>query len=231
MRTWIKVTVPVVVVAGLLVGADRVAVGVAEDQAAQKLADRQGISGKPTVTIDDMPFLTDLIDRKLGKVRLSASEMKVTGDGGTVQLQDFKAELNGVQVNSGYTSATVDSGSGSGLVGYQQVHDLMGLDPKITLGYGGPGLVKVDYSVLGQKISSTVKLVNNGDVIHVGSVGDLPPELGALPGVGGMIQQNLGAKSFTLQDLPVGLHLDSVAPQPGGLELKFTGTKVTLTNS
>ncbi|MFE9424418.1 DUF2993 domain-containing protein [Kitasatospora sp. NPDC006697] len=230
MRTWIKVAIPVVVLAGLLAGADRVAVGVAEDQAAQKLADRQGISGRPSVSIEDVPFLTDLFDKKLGKVRLSAASMQVSGDGGTVRLKDFRADLSGVQVNSGYTSATIDSGSGSGLVDYRQVHDLLALDPRISLGYGGPGLVKVDYSMLGQKFSSTVTLVNEGDLIKVGSVGNLPSGLGALPGIGGMIQQNLGAKTFTLQNLPVGLHLASVSPEQGGLELKFNGTKVTLTN-
>ncbi|WP_181799338.1 LmeA family phospholipid-binding protein [Kitasatospora acidiphila] len=231
MRTWIKVTVPVVALAGLLVGADRVAVNVAESQAADKLAGHQGISGRPTVSIDDMPFLTDLIDQKLGKVSLSAASMTLTGNGGqSVQLHDFRADLSGVKVNSGYTSATVDSGSGHGLIGYQEVHDLMGLDSRISLGYGGPGLVKVGYEMLGQKLSATVTLQNNGNTILVGSVGNLPPGLAAMPGVGGMIQRDLGAKSFTLQGLPVGLHLDSVTPQPGGIELSFAGTGVTLTS-
>ncbi|MCC9306620.1 DUF2993 domain-containing protein [Kitasatospora sp. RB6PN24] len=231
MRTWIKVTVPVVLLAGLLVGADRVAVTVAEDQAADKLAGHQGISGRPTVSIDDVPFLTDLIDQKLGKVSLSASSMTLSGTGGqSVQLHDFRADLSGVKVNSGYTSATVDSGSGRGLVGYQEVHDLMGLDPRISLGYGGPGLVKVGYQVFGQTMSSTVTLKNDGNTIKVGSIGKLPSGLGGLPGVGGLIQQDLGAKDFTLQGLPVGLHLDTVTPQPGGIELSFVGSGVTLTS-
>jgi hypothetical protein len=229
MRTWIKVTVPVVVLAGLLVGADRIAVGVAEGQAADKLAGHQGISGRPTVSIDDMPFLTDLIDQKLGKVSVSASSMVLTGNGGqSVQLHDFRADLSGVKVNSGYTSATVDSGSGHGLVGYQEIHDLMGLDSRITLGYGGPGLVKVGYQMLGQELTSTVTLRNDGNVIKVGSVGSLPSGLDAVPGVGKMIQQDLGAKSFTLQGLPVGLQLSSVTPQQGGVELSFAGNGVKL---
>jgi hypothetical protein len=124
----------------------------------------------------------------------------------------------------------VDSGSGHGLVGYQQVHDLMGLDSRITLGYGGPGQVKVGYEVLGQTMSSTVTLRNDGNRILVGSVGSLPSGLGALPGVGSLVQQDLGAKSFTLQGLPVGLHLDSVTPEADGIKLSFVGSGLTLSS-
>lgn len=55
MRTWIKAAIAVLVLAGLLVGADRIAVVVAQGQAADKLAGRQGITGKPSVSIGDFP--------------------------------------------------------------------------------------------------------------------------------------------------------------------------------
>lgn len=154
--------------------------------------------------------------------------MQLNGGGSTFQLDDFSADLKGVQVSSDYKSATVDSGTGTGLVSYQEVHSLLGLDPGITLGYGGPGLVKVTGVLFGQKLSTTVKLRTDGDTVGVDSVGTLPG-LGALPGVGQLVNSQLGSRNFTLQgSMPVGLRLQQVVPQSGGLDLTFQGSHVQL---
>ncbi len=227
MRTWMKWGIAVVVLCGLLVGADRIALSIAEGQAAEKLAGRQGISGKPSVSIEGFPFLTQVIGKKLDSVRLSANSMQLSGGGQSVQLDAFTAHLNGVQVSGDYRSATVDSGTGSGRVPYQEVHSLLGLDSRTTLGYGGPGEVKVTVVVMGQKISTMVKLRTNGNQVQVDSVGDIPG-VGLLPGVSSAVSSAIGSKSFALQGLPVGLALSEVAPQQDGLQLAFQGTKVSL---
>jgi hypothetical protein len=158
MRIWIKAAITAGVLGGLLVGADRIALSMAESQAADRLAGRQGITGRPSVTIGDFPFLTDLVDKKLGSVQLAADQMQLSGGGRTFQLDHFTARLSGVRIADGLTSATVDSGSGSGRIGYQEVQSLMGLDARSSIGYGGPGQLKVGYEVLGQKVTATVKL-------------------------------------------------------------------------
>ncbi|MFE0458670.1 DUF2993 domain-containing protein [Kitasatospora sp. NPDC058965] len=229
MRIWIKAAVAIGVLGGLLVGADRIALSMAEGRAADKLAGRQGITGRPSVSIDDFPFLTDLVDKRLGSVHLAADQMQLSGGGQSFQLEHFTAQLNGVQVDDNLTGATVDSGSGSGRIGYQEVQRLMGLDARTSLAYGGPGLLKVGYQVLGQKVTTTVKLRTDRNRILVDSVGDLPG-VGSLPGVSGTISSAIGSKSFDLQGLPVGLNLKSVVPQPDGLELDFEGSKVQLTS-
>jgi hypothetical protein len=227
MRIWIKATIAVGVLGGLLVGADRIALSVAEGRAADQLAGRQGISGRPSVSIDDFPFLTDLMDKRIGSVHLAADRMQLSGGGQTFQLESFSAQLNGVQVDDRLTSATVDSGTGSGRIGYQQVQQLMGLDSRASIAYGGPGLLKVGYQVAGQRVTTTVKLRTDHNRVLVDSVGDVPG-LGGLPGVGAMITGAIGSRSFDLQGLPVGLNLKSVVPQPDGLELDFEGSNVRL---
>lgn len=227
MRTWIKWGIAVVVLCGLLVGADRIALSIAEGQAADRLAGRQGISGKPSVSIDGFPFLTQVIGKKLDSVRLSADSVQLSGGGRTVQLSAFAAHLNGVQVSGDYRSATVDSGTGSGRLPYQEVQNLLGLDSRTTLGYGGPGQVKVTVQVMGQKLSTTVKLRTHGNQVLVDSVGDIPGA-GLLPGMSGMVTSAIGSKSFTLQGLPVGLNLSQVTPQQDGLSLAFQGAGVQL---
>ncbi|GAA1228082.1 hypothetical protein GCM10009665_18190 [Kitasatospora nipponensis] len=227
MRIWIKAAVAVLVLGGLLVGADRIALNVAEGQAADRLAGRQGLSGKPSVTIEDFPFLTDLLSRKVDRVKLSADSVQLTGGGRTFQLSDFSARLTGVQVGDDDRSATVDSGAGSGRISYQQAHDLLGLDGRSSLGYGGPGRLKVTVEVLGQKVSTTVKLRTEGNKVLVDSVGDVPG-VGSLPGVSTMVSSAIGSHSFALDGMPVGLDLSEVNPQADGLSLAFQGTKVQL---
>lgn len=230
MRSWIKAVSAVAVLAGLLVGADRIAVVVAQNEAADKLAGHQGITGKPSVSIGDFPFLTDLIDRKVGSLHISASAMQLSGAGQSFQLNDFAADLKGVQISGDENSATVDSGTGTGKISYQQVQTLLDLDSRMSLGYGGPDQVKVSASMLGQKLATTVKLRTEGNKVLVDSVGDLSG-LGALPGVGAAINSAIGTRSFTLQGMPVGLDLDQVTPEPDGLALKFRGSHVRLSNS
>lgn len=47
-----------VILGGLFVGADRLAVGFAEDEAAEKLRTSEGLSETPDVSIKGFPFLT-----------------------------------------------------------------------------------------------------------------------------------------------------------------------------
>ncbi|GAB2733404.1 LmeA family phospholipid-binding protein [Kitasatospora kifunensis] len=230
MRSLIKAVIAVVVLAGLLVGADRIAVVVAQNQAADKLAGRQGITGKPSVSIGDFPFLTDLISRKVDSLHISAAAVQLSGGGQSFQLNDFAADLKGVQISGNESSATVDSGTGTGRVSYQQVQTLLGLDSRMSLGYGGPGEVKVSASMLGQKLGTSVKLRTEGNKVVVDSVGDLSG-VGALPGISSAVSAAIGTKSFTLQGMPVGLDLDQVTPQPDGLALKFRGTNVHLSSN
>ncbi|MGF1427819.1 LmeA family phospholipid-binding protein [Kitasatospora sp. LaBMicrA B282] len=228
MRTWIKVTIAVAVLAGLLVGADRIAVVVAEGQAADKLAGRQGITGKPSVSIDDFPFLTDLISRKVDSVHLSGGGVQLSGGTQNVELQDFSADLKGVRIGGDDKSATIDSGTGTGKVSYQQVQSLLALQPGTSIGYGGPGLLKVSGEVFGRKLSTDVKLTTQGNTVHVDTTGALSG-LAALPGVSQMIDSKFGPRDFTLQgQMPVGLQLEQVTPEPDGLALTFQGTNMHL---
>lgn len=228
MRTLIKVLIAVAVLVGLLVGADRFALSMAESKAADQLAGREGISGKPKVTIDGFPFLTQALDKKFDSVHLSADSVQLSGGGQSVRLDSFAAQLKGVQVSGDYRSATVESGTGSGRLPYQNVENLLGLDSRATLGYGGPGLLKVSVSVLGQPLATTVKLRTDGNKVLVDSVGSIPG-VGVVPGVSGMVASAIGSRSFTLQGMPVGLSLSQVTPEPDGLALAFQGTSLQLT--
>ncbi|MFJ2868638.1 DUF2993 domain-containing protein [Kitasatospora sp. NPDC087314] len=239
MRGWLKATIGLVVVSGLLVGADRIAVGVAEDQAADRMVSSGRMSQRPDVSIEGFPFLTQALSMKLDDVRISSDGLTV-GDGGRqVALHSFKAKLSGVTVSDSLKSATVDNGTGSGLISYADLAQLLppasqlmsgagklpvGGNSRLTLSYAGPGKIR---AALGPVAVGEGSVHNNGNTATADGF-----QLSGLAGVvAGLTNQRLEPMSFTLDSLPAGLKLadkDGATPLPEGLQLTFEGKGVKL---
>ncbi|MGW6918787.1 LmeA family phospholipid-binding protein [Kitasatospora sp. NPDC054939] len=235
MRGWQKATIGVVAVGGLLVGADRIAVGVAEGEAADRLVKSGRMSERPDVSIEGFPFLTQALSMKLDDVRISSNGLTVGNGTRQVALQSFTAKLSGVSVSDSFSSATVDKGSGSGLIGYADLSQLMppasrllsggrlpvGGGTRPTLSYAGPGKIK---AALGPLEIGEGTLKSQGNTVTVEGF-----QLSGMAAVvAGATNQKIEPMSFTLSSLPAGLSLSGVAPQQDGLKLSFEGTKVDL---
>ncbi|WP_441250826.1 LmeA family phospholipid-binding protein [Kitasatospora sp. McL0602] len=222
MRGLVKLTIGLVVLGGLLFGADRVAVGVAEDQAADKLVSSGRLSSRPHVSIGGFPFLTQAVTGRLDDVRLSGEGVTATDGRERIALRSFSARLSGVEFDSGYSSATVRTGSGSGLVPYPDVARLLaGGGRPVELAYAGPGKVKATLAglPLGQGNVHSAGNTITADGFQLQGVASL------LGGAGG---EALEARSVTLSYLPAGLGLASATPQPDGLLLTFQGSNIKL---
>ncbi|MFJ3220404.1 DUF2993 domain-containing protein [Kitasatospora sp. NPDC086801] len=239
MRGWLKATIGLVVLSGLLVGADRIAVGVAEDQAADRMVSSGRMSQRPDISIEGFPFLTQALSRKLDDVRISSDGLTV-GDGGhQVALHSFKARLSGVTVSDSLKSATVGSGTGSGLISYADLAQLLppasqlmsgagklpvGGNTRLALSYGGPGRIK---AALGPIEVGEGAVHNSGNTVTADGF-----QLSALAGMfAGVTDHRLEPMSFTLDSLPAGLKLadkDGAMPLPEGLQLTFDGKGVKL---
>ncbi|MER7752744.1 DUF2993 domain-containing protein [Kitasatospora sp. NPDC097643] len=238
MRGWLKATIGLVVLSGLLVGADRIAVGVAEDEAADQLVSSGRMSQRPDVSIEGFPFLTQAVSMKLDDVRISSDGLTV-GDGSRqVALHSFKARLSGVAVSDSMKSATVDSGTGTGLITYADLAQLLPpasqllkgssalpvpANARLTLSYGGPGKIKASLGPLQGEGS----VHNDGNTVTADGF-----RLNGLAGMlAGATNQRFEPMSFTLDQLPAGLKLagaDGATPQPDGLQLTFEGKDVRL---
>ncbi|MEU6234904.1 DUF2993 domain-containing protein [Kitasatospora sp. NPDC047058] len=235
MRGWLKATIGLTVLCGLLVGADRIAVGVAEDEAAEQMVKSGRMSQRPDVTIEGFPFLTQVLSMKLDDVRISADGLTV-GDGNRqVALHSFKAKLSGVEVSDSMKSATVDNGTGTGLITYADLAQLLppaaqlapsagklpmvGPNTRLSLSYGGPGKIKASLGPLP---------IGEGSVHSQGNT--VTADGFKLSGMAGMLaglaNQQVDPVSFTLAAMPAGLKLASVAPQEEGLQLTFDGKDV-----
>ncbi|WP_316526904.1 LmeA family phospholipid-binding protein [Kitasatospora brasiliensis] len=242
MRGWLKATIGLAVLSGLLLGADRIAVGVAEDEAADRIVKSGRMSQRPDVSIEGFPFLTQVLSMKLDDVRISSDGLTV-GDGShQVALHSFKARLSGVKVSDSMNSATVAGGTGSGVISYPDLAQLLppasqllhgvklpvGGNSRLTLGYAGPGKIKAS---LGPIAIGEGSVHNKGNTVTVDGF-----QLSSLAGmVAGFSNQQIEPMSFTLDSLPAGLKLadqeggsGGVTPLPEGLQLTFDGKDVKL---
>ncbi|MFP5370690.1 MAG: DUF2993 domain-containing protein, partial [Actinomycetes bacterium] len=88
-----------VLLLGLAVVADRVAVGIAEDSVGRELAARGGLQGRPDVDITGFPFLTQALASRYDDVRISLSAGQLGQPEGTradVSLRGVQLPLSGV---------------------------------------------------------------------------------------------------------------------------------------
>ncbi|MFJ6217248.1 DUF2993 domain-containing protein [Streptomyces sp. NPDC092296] len=235
MRAWTKLLIALVILAGLFVAVDRIAVGVADSKVAERIQSHEHLNTKPHVSIEGFPFLTQVLSKKLDSVRLSADDLEISGGGHKATLRSFTAHISGVRVNSSFSSATADSAQGTALISYADLTSLLGQGA--TLSYAGDGKVKITGKVdtpLGKVDGSgTARLaVRKGNSITVGDVsvsalgGGI--DLGSLPGGVGSALGSLLAPSLKLAGLPVGLSLESVQPQADGVSIGFTGHNLNL---
>lgn len=221
MRGLLKVSIGLVIVGGLLVGADRVAAGVAEDQVADKLVSDGRLSARPDVSIDGFPFVTQAISGRFDGVDVSARDVAVNDGQSRVSLHSFRAKLSGVTVGDSYRSATVRSGSGSALITYPDLAKLVDSGGRVDLSYGGAG--RVQAGVAGVAIG-TAQVRSKGNTVVVDGF--------QLTGIAGMLAGELPdllhARTFPLNGLPTGLNLASVTPQQDGVRVDFQGDNIKL---
>jgi hypothetical protein len=233
MRALRILLIIVVILGGLFVAADRVAVHFAESEAASKAQQTQGLSEKPDVSIHGFPFLTQVAAKKLDDVTVTAKGITAGTGGSALRIERFTADLRGVRLGNGFASAVADTADGSALVTYA---DLTKAAPDgVSVAYGGAaakGKVKVTVS-LSLPVVGTVKRsvvsqvsVTGGNTIQLHA--DSIPNVSGLPS--SVETQIRGQIDFArkLVGLPEGIELKSVDTSPDGITVAATGTKVVL---
>jgi hypothetical protein len=217
MRNLRRLLITLVIISGLFVVADRVAVRVAENEAASKIQSSQGLAQKPDVSIEGFPFLTQLLGSKLDQVKLQANDMKVNGS--SIKLASLKATLNGVRISDNYSSAVADSATGTGYLTYADLSNA--LPNNTTISYGGtPGKVKVSTTIQGQQVSGTADIsVVGGNSVQLNNLDTGDPLTSFLA--------NVFSPSIPLS-LPDNLQLQSISAGQLGVQVTVSGTNVHL---
>ncbi|WP_415949860.1 DUF2993 domain-containing protein [Streptomyces sp. KLOTTS4A1] len=233
-----------VILGGLLVAADRIAVGIAEDKAAEKVRDSEGLARTPDVSIDGFPFLTQLLGGEFDEVSVGIDDYDAPADGvagGTIRIDALDATLHGLNFSDGYGSATAKSAEGSALIAYDELLKAANVEerqvaPGVTaqvtgLAQGPDGKIEVaiEITALGRKlppvkVTSTVT-VEDGDTVYV--------HADAMPKLAGVSLAERKVREITdfeqkIDSLPAGVELESVRAADEGVEFAVTGSQVKL---
>jgi hypothetical protein len=215
--------VTLLVLAAAAVGGDRVAEHVAAGKAEDRLA-AHGVSD-PEVDVAGFPFLTQLLSRSFGDVRLSGSAVRV--DGARAERVHVRARQLEVPAAGDATAGRLRAQL---VVTYAEVLDRAGLDG-LQMSSAGDGDVRLRGAaeVLGSSVDvSAVGTVRaDGDRIEV-----VPQSFELADGgsVSGSLENLLADRfgvSYRLRSLPDGVSVRRVVARPDGFLVTLVGTDVS----
>jgi LmeA-like phospholipid-binding len=216
-RRWPWITLIVIIV--LLVGGDRAANAFAEDQMASQFASSLALSGKPHVTIQGFPFLTQLAARDFHQVDINASN-ETAGPGGQLEIKSLTATLHGMHIKSS-KSTEIDDFSASALITFSALAHAGNIPGGITLSADGPNRVKahVDLDVISGDVVLQVTQVGDSKInIKLIDANGLPTDL-----LGDLVNFTV-----SIPKLPAGVKIQKISVTSEGLRLTATGHNTTL---
>lgn len=222
--------VGLVVLAGLLAVADRVAAAVAANAVADQVVAAADLVSAD-VSIDGFPFLTQALGGRYDSVSVVARGV-VAGD---LTVDRLDATLTGVSVplsdvlSGAVGQVPVASVQATALVGYDELARRSG-DRRLTIAPEGDRLrVSGTVSVLGQTVSasalSSVR-VDGGAVVVTAqsySVGDAAASAAVTDALGGRFDLRI-----PVTDLPYGLQVSGVRVSPAGVEVSAAAAGTVL---
>ena len=213
-----KLLIGVIILAALLVAADRITLAVAENQISNRLTSAYGLAGKPGVTIAGFPFLTQVATGDYQQIDVSASQVPA----GSAVLHQLNVRLTGVHatlsqvLGGGSSMVTADRATGTAMVGFSTVdHRLPG---GFQLHPDGKNLSVSGKLAIGGAhipVSATIALGVSGSGISVTPVDVSVPGVVTLPSA---YSSQLHVV-VPLSTLPLHLRLTSVHVTPDGLRI------------
>ena len=216
-RRWPWITLLVIVL--VLVGGDRAAKAYAEDQMASQVQSSLALSGKPHVTIQGFPFLTQVAARTFNTVDVNASN-ETAGPGGQLEIASLTATLHGMHIH-GTNSATVDQFTASALVTFTALAHAGGIPQGIKLSSDGGNQIKATVDILGFSTDATAKVTQVGDdKINV--------KITDFNGVPADVLGSLTDFTISIPKLPAGVKIQSISVTQQGLRITATGQNTTL---
>ena len=220
-RRWPLITLIVIVV--ILVVGDRAANAYTENQMASQIQSSLGLSGKPSVTIQGFPFLTQLAARDFRTVDINASNETITASSagsGLLKIASLAATLHGMHIH-GLNSATIDQFNASALVNFTALGDVGGIPQGITLSADGPNQIKADLSIGPLSDTAVAQVTQTGSNqinVKIVDAGGIPVSL----------LGNLANFSFSIPKLPAGVTIQSISVTQQGLRITAAGQNTTL---
>ncbi len=225
-----KLLIVVIVLAGLLVAADRVAVVVADRQIAGRVQSAYNLPSKPSVSVQGFPFLTQVASGDYHQIDVSIGSLSTDG----VQVNGLTAELSGVRaplsalLGHGSSSITAAQVTGSGTVPFSSVRSH--LPHGVQLSQDGDALRlagTVSYLGVTVPVSADATLAVDGSGIAV-----TPTRISVASAGSALSSVIAGQFRFVVPvtGLPLHLAVRSVSVVPGGVRVGASAADVTFSS-
>ncbi len=241
-RLLITFVVLLLIVAVLLAVADRVGASYAErvigDRVAQEVADQKATSEKPDVTVEGVPFLTQVLAGKYQEIQIRLKDFTgPAGNGETIKMplldihaRDVAAPLD--TIRSGNGDIVAGTVTGAGTIDYATVADLINQEGLKVSEKDGKLVGTAPVQALGQtwNVSGTANLEIKDGVVQVRFADVAADGLPNVPLVRNLIDNYVRGLALDLQvpALPLGLKVQKVEPRPEGLVVTAAASDVPL---
>jgi hypothetical protein len=228
-RRGTKWLIALVILLALLVGADRIALVVAESQLASRIQSSQHLSQKPGVSISGFPFLTQVVSRDFAHATVDIHGLTAN----SLTITDLHADLHGVHVNGAFNGAEVDSLTATAQISYSDIAKALASQlnvdgvqvGEIQLSRAGNDQLKATYSLLGVQISAVIDVTLAGtNELEFKSVSFDTP-------LSGLVTPSNFDVKYSLGSLPFGMSLTQLTFTDSEVEISATGSHVNLSQS
>ncbi len=241
-RLLITLLVFLLLLAGVVVALDRFAASYAErrigDEVTAQVASQQATSEKPQVTVEGVPFLTQVLDGRYQDIKIRLNNFAgPAGNGRTIKLplldvraRDVLAPLDTLRSGSGeITASTV---TGTAVITYDELATLIDYPGLKLTERDGKLIGAAPLKALGQTFDATgaAELIVKGGVVQVRFSEVTAEGLPNVPIVRNLVNAYVQRISVDLKvpALPLKLAVEKVEPRPDGLHVTAGATDVAL---
>ncbi|GAA1748699.1 LmeA family phospholipid-binding protein [Agromyces humatus] len=232
-RAWIIVASIVVGVAVLLVIADVVVRGIAEQRVAEQIEAElpPGVEGEVDVTIGGFSVLAQYLTGTIDHVELSAPELLVEG-----APLDVDVTLQGVPVDFASPIAQADATVVADEATVNRLIEVAGIEGGLTLGDGAVGYERsIEVEVLSIPIPITVEVtatpVAAGDTVVLESIGVDVSAAGGSVDLSGLAERIIGDDPIEIcvaERLPEGVEVTAIDVTEGSVRVDAQATGLRL---
>jgi hypothetical protein len=226
-----RLLVVLVVLAALLVAADRIGVAVAQNRLASEIEQQLNLDRKPDVSIRGIPFLTQAISGKYKDIRVQLPDV----DAGDVQNVAIDARLQGAHLSLSdalggrVDQIPVDRISGTLLIPYDQLAKASGISGLTITRQGDSLRLTGSVQVLGRPIKAEAVgrvEVNDGQI----AINAEEAKVAGIPVPQAVLDEAARLLSFRVQprNLPLNLRITAVRLADSGLLVDAVSDDVVL---
>jgi hypothetical protein len=232
-RNWpLRLLIVVVILVGLAVAADRIAVGAAERIAGDSIESSQNLSSRPDVVIHGFPFLTQFASATYDDVDVTAHDLALSGSGSTLNVASLALHLSHVTTtgSTNFETVAARSATADARVTFDDLARTLGVH---VLSSDGPDRLKtsVTVTVAGQTITGGISAAVSASSEDGLTFSDIRVDAGGTAIAGA--ETALGAVfrvPIPLSGLPFGVRVTGVSVDASGLIVHLTGTDLRYTS-